>query len=114
MFFLKSVQSGARITGAQGQHRSTSADTCAYSKILKYQVLTSPALSGTLKAHRTRYQLDVNGHRGLCISPCGCTQTLDTVPTRQRLLAVKGIFKKKTLPRMEVILFSVSSIRYEE
>lgn len=42
-----------------------------------------------------------------------CTWTLETVSTKQRLSSVKGIFKEKTLPSMEAILFSVSSIRYE-
>lgn len=59
-------------------------DTHAYRKILKYPVLTSSALSGILKVHRTRAQLDANGHRGL------------TLPVEKRL------------PRIEVTLFFLS------
>lgn len=50
--------------------RSTTADISAHSNIRKYQVLTSSALSGILKVHRARDQLDVNGHRGLSLRVC--------------------------------------------
>lgn len=92
--------------------RVTTVDISAQGNMIKYQALTSSALSGILKVHRARDQPDVNGHRGLSLHVCAHGLWKQFPPGKDSWL-LKVIFKEKTLPRMEVILFSVSSVRYE-